>query len=571
MTKAGKRLSAAFINFNFMDRRHFVKLSAATTAALLFSRITYATPAGPFLHTPDEVWADAGAGWYRLTKTGAVSFTNKDIEVSLIQNGNALGVHVQSPATAITGIRIKWNYNVKPGIKTFGDSWERTYGDAGWKTKDSKGKNAWYVLLHDEKHTACFGVKTGCNTFCSWAINANSLELTMDTHSGGVGVQLGSRKLHAADIITTESTPTETPFLTARRFCKMMCEKQRLPKQPVYGINDWYYAYGKNSSSLIKETTALMAQLVTGTNNRPFSVIDAGWAVYSPYLPGDGGWADDFSKPNDKFKDMHLMADDIVKLGMRPGLWTRPLCAKYNDSATLLAPKIKGRDDPKNPVLDPTIPENIERVKYNLSVYRQWGFELVKHDYTTYDIFGRWGVEMSDGMTEPGWNFYDKSKTTAEIINHLYHSIREAAGEMYVIGCNTVSHLSAGVFELNRIGDDTSGREWTRTRKMGVNTMGSRMHQHNIFYAADGDCVGLTSQVPWEKNKQWMQLLAESSAPLFISAEPAALGAEQKALIKQSFVNAAKIQPIGEPLDWLDNPLPAKWKLNGREVDFDWG
>ena len=100
-----------------------------------------------------------------------------------------------------------------------------------------------------------------------------------------------------------------------------------------------------------------MVELATETNNRPFSVIDAGWAQYSPYLPGDGGWADDFSKPNDKFKDMHRIADDIKALSMRPGLWTRALCARYNDDAKLLLPKIKGRDDPKNPVLDPTIPE----------------------------------------------------------------------------------------------------------------------------------------------------------------------------------------------------------------------
>lgn len=571
MVSAGGKLAAAFINFDFMNRRNFVKLSATTTAALLFSRITYGVAEGPLLHAPDEVWADTGAGWFRMKKAGSALFTLNDIEVSLVKNGNALGVYLQSPGKQLACIRMKWEYDVKPGIKTFGDSWERTYGDAGWKTSGGTKKNAWYILLHDERQTACFGVKTGCSAFCWWAVNPGSLELTMDTHSGGAGVELGSRKLHAGDIISTESMPAENPFATARRFCKLMCEKQRLPKQPVYGINDWYYAYGNNSSSLIKETTALMAELVTDTNNRPFSVIDAGWAVYSPYLPGDGGWADDFSRPNDKFKDMHVMADDIVKLGMRPGLWTRPLCAKYNDSRTLLAPKITGRDDPKNPVLDPTIPENIERIKYNLSVYRQWGFELVKHDYTTYDIFGRWGVEMTDSMTQPGWSFYDKSKTNAEIINHLYHTIREAAGDMYVIGCNTVSHLSAGVFELNRIGDDTSGKEWGRTRKMGVNTVGARMHQHNIFYAADGDCVGLTNQVPWDKNKQWMQLLAESSAPLFISAEPAALGAEQKALIKQSFANAAKVQPIGEPLDWLDNSLAAKWKLNGREVDFNWG
>ena len=554
-----------------MYRRHFIKLSATTTAALLFSRITSAADGNSLINTPDEVWAQSGAEWFKLNPAGGSLFTFKDTEVSLKTNGNAKGVYIQSRVTALTGVRFKWKHSIAPATKCLGDNWERTYGDMAWKTPASGIKNPWYVLLHDGNQTACFGVKTGCNAICWWAVNPDSIELTMDTHSGGVGVQLGTRKLHAADIITTGSTVTENAFATAHRFCKLMCDNPRLPKQPVYGINDWYYAYGNNSPKLIKEQTALMAELVTDTNNRPFSVVDAGWAKYSPYLPGDGGWADDFSKPNDKFKDMHLMAQDIVKLGMRPGLWTRALCAKYNDNANLLAPKIKGRDDPKNPVLDPTIPENIERVKNNIAIYKQWGFEMVKHDYSTYDITGKWGADMTESITQPGWSFYDKSKTTAEIINHLYRSIREPADGMYIIGCNTMSHLSAGLFELNRIGDDTSGKEWARTRKMGVNTMGFRMQQHNAFYAVDGDCVGLTNQVPWKKNKQWMQLLAESSAPLFISAQPDALGAEQKAFIKQCFAKAAKVQPIGEPLDWLTNPLPAKWRLDNKVVDFDWG
>jgi alpha-galactosidase len=553
-----------------MHRRHFVKLSATTAAAVLFSRVTYAASQQSLINLPDEVWTQTDEGWFKMTAAGGASFIYKDIEVSIKPDGDAIAVHVQSPGVALSGIRLKWEYVVNSSVKVLGDNWERTYGDAAWKAPDTGIKDPWYVLLYDGTDTAGFGVKTGCSAVCWWAVDKDGLHLTLDTHSGGSGVQLGARRLHAASIVTIKSAPGETPFLTARRFCKMMCEKPRLPKQPVFGINDWYFAYGNNSAKLIKETTASMARLVTDTDNRPFSVIDSGWALYSPYLPGDGGWADDFSKPNDKFKDMHQMAQDIVGLGMRPGLWTRPLCARYNDRQTLLAPKIKGRDDPKNPVLDPTIPENIERVKYNVSLYKQWGFDLVKHDFTTYDITGRWGFEMTGSITQPGWTFYDKSKTTAEIINHLYQSIREAAGDMYLIGCNTMSHLSAGVFELNRIGDDTSGREWARTRKMGVNTLGFRMMQHDTFYAADGDCVGLTKEVSWEKNKQWMQLLAESSAPLFISAQPEALGTEQKEFIKQCFAKAARPQPTGEPLDWLTNPLPAKWRLNNREVDFDW-
>jgi alpha-galactosidase len=139
-----------------------------------------------------------------------------------------------------------------------------------------------------------------------------------------------------------------------------------------------------------------------------------------------------------------------------------------------------------------------------------------------------------------------------------------------VIGCNTFSHLSAGLFELNRIGDDTSGNEWERTRKMGVNTLAFRGLHHGLFYAADADCVGLTTKVPWEKNRQWLELVAGSGTPLFISAQPEATGSEQKAAIREAFALAARTLPLAEPLDWMESPVPRKWKLNGRLASFEW-
>jgi len=552
-----------------MNRRHFLKLSGAASAALIFSRLTAFANGVALINHPDEVWAKLGGQWYHLSMLGG-EHHHKDVRVRFGQKGKALGVFVSSPSTSLDAVKLKWKYEAVPKASILGDHWERSYGDLHWAKDDLGASNPWYMLINDGQTTACFGVKTGCNTLCSWSMKDGGIELTMDTQSGGTGVKLGSRELHAADVATYKGKDGETPFMTAQHFCKMMCPNPRLPKQPVYGINDWYFAYGNNSAELIKKITSLMTDLAPDANNRPFSVIDAGWATYSPLLPGDGGFMDDFSKPNDKFKDMAVMADDIKKLGMQPGLWTRVLCAKHDDPKPLLLPSIPGRDDPKQPILDPTIPENIARIKHNISLYKQWGYKLVKHDYTTYDIMGKWGFQMKDGLTAPGWSFHDKTRTTAEIMNDLYGAIRTAAEDMYVIGCNTVSHLSAGVFELNRIGDDTSGKEWARTRKMGVNTLGFRIPQHNAFYATDADCVGLTKDIPWEKNKQWMQLVAESGTPLFVSPQPDALGEEQKALIKQSFAQAAKVQPIGEPLDWMTNQFPAKWSLNGRETDFTW-
>ncbi|WP_018617316.1 hypothetical protein [Segetibacter koreensis] len=94
------------------------------------------------------------------------------------------------------------------------------------------------MILYHGKQTVCFGVKTGANSTCWWGLQSDRLELTLDTLSGGNGVLLGNRTLHAADIITTAGKAGEDPFLTDHRFCGMMCEKPRLPRQPVYGIND---------------------------------------------------------------------------------------------------------------------------------------------------------------------------------------------------------------------------------------------------------------------------------------------------------------------------------------------
>jgi alpha-galactosidase len=268
---------------------------------------------------------------------------------------------------------------------------------------------------------------------------------------------------------------------------------------------------------------------------------------------------------------MSTLADRIRKAGMRPGLWTRPLCASSKDPQSLILPLIKGRNA-KTPVLDPTIPENLERVTRFFKAYNSWNYDLVKFDYTTFDLLGKWGFQMMrDGaMTSPGWRMHDNSKTNAEIILNLYKVIRVAAGDTIVLACNTISHLSAGLFELNRIGDDTSGNEWARTRKMGVNTLAFRGVHHGVFYSADPDCVGLTTKVPWEKNKQWMELVAKSGTPLFISAEREATGVAQKAAIKEYFALASRELPIGEPLDWMETAFPRRWKLNGDVVEFDW-
>ena len=171
----------------------------------------------------------------------------------------------------------------------------------------------------------------------------------------------------------------------------------------------------------------------------------------------------------------------------------------------------------------------------------------------------------------PNWNFADRSYTNAEVISHFYRSLREAAGDALVLGCNTVGHLSAGLFEMQRTGDDTSGRDWNRTRKMGVNTLAFRVPQHGAFFAIDADCAGLTREIPWYLNSQWLDLLSRSGTPLFVSLAPGAAGVpEVRKAVKRAFEVAASPLPPAEPLDWLRNSEPEKWLLDGQQVSYDW-
>jgi len=523
------------------------------------------------LFSPITVVAVTARGEISLSRSGQNKWSSGTIQTSLLDTGDSLAIDIEAPGESLSSLIIRWSH---PSHFLFlGDHWERSYGDLHWEAENPDRIMPWYFMANNGSVTHGVGVKTQCNTFAWWNACDGVLKLVLDTRCGGSGVQLGTRTLRAAEVVVLKGEGSESPFQATQRFCSMMCPHPRLPKAPVYGINDWYFAYGVITRQVIMDHAGMLAPLAVDHANKRFCLIDAGWARRTPGKEENPGWGDYYDLPHDSFGDMTQVAADLRTLGYRPALWTRPLCASHTDNPNLLVPYIPRVDSQGFPILDPTIPENLERIKHNIRVYRQWGFEMVKHDFTSVDLFGKWGFQMfaDRDMTFPGWHFHDQTLTNAEIVLQLYQALREAAGdELYLLGCDTFSHLSAGLFEVQRIGDDTSGQEWARTRKMGVNTLGFRTPQHNRFYSADGDCVGLTTAVPWEKNRQWMKLLAESGTPLFISAQKEAVGEEQRAFMKDCFAAASQDRPVGEPLDWQETPFPRKWKLDGKTVEFNW-
>ncbi len=480
-----------------------------------------------------------------------------DTAIKTVNEGKQLTIFLTAAADKPKYIELHWEAETREDILVLGDAWERSYGNLGFlKLSENDRYMPWYFIATDKNKCFCFGVKTGCNSFVSFRYDMNGITALVDVRNGGNGVHLGGRSLCAATFILEEYGNGDV-FENLKDYCGKLCDSPILPKERIYGGNNWYYAYGKSSYEQILSDARLQAELAADIDNRPFQVVDDCWQknkCAGPWLP------------NRKFRDMKKLADEIKEAGVRPGIWVRLLCNK--DRRLKRKFKIKRKGGRR--YLDPTRPEVQKYITADIERIKSWGYELIKHDFSTADLFGNYGKDL--GATVPkteGWHFYDKTKTNAEIVLDFYRLIKTVAGDMLIIGCNTVSHLSAGLVHISRTGDDTSGVEWERTRDMGVNTLAFRMAQNEKFYMCDADCVGIQKEkIPWDKNRQWLHLLSYSNTPLFVSCCDD-ISDEKREDLKKAYKTFNEPHSI-KPLDIFCCKTPSEWQIDGELVKYEW-
>jgi alpha-galactosidase len=554
------------------SRRDFLKTVAAAAASTVSvgasaTQAIHAPHQGTntrgldLLRPPDHVTARFGRGDVVKMQHSAQDWTYPGIRVSAepIRAGihSELPINVMNEGKNLTYVHLRWEGRESEGLLSIGDHWERSYGDLEWRGTIPDRVMPWYFLTFDGERTNGYGVKTQPAAFCFWQRDSEGITLSIDLHNGGEATELGSRELHACSVVTRMGPKGEPIWRAGHEFCKLMCPAPRLPTEPLYGLNDWNYAYGKNSAAGILRDSDLIASLAPTGKVRPHIVIDDGWQ--------DTG----------RFPSMSDLASQIRTRRLQPGLWIRPLRATAATPESWLLPdKRFGSGAPHNNLaFDPTHPDALNEVVSSVHTPVRWGYDFLKHDFTTYELFGRWGSEMSSGITRPGWQFHDRSRTNAEIVRDLYQAIRVAAGERTtILGCNTVGHLAAGIFESQRIADDTSGRDWERTRRYGVNGLTHRIVQHRTLSHIDPDCVAVTSSVGWRVTSQWMDVVARSGTSLFLSPDPTAITPEIKSAMKDAMFLASQ-GGHGFPLHPTSGTTPSEWRFSSpNEVDrkYDW-
>lgn len=480
-----------------------------------------------------------------------------DTVIETVKKENELELLLCSCTDKPKFIELHWDTFDDEDAVVLGDAWERSYGDLEFrKLTENDRFMPWYFIATNMMECFCFGVKTQAKSFVSFKYDTTGITALVDVRNGGNGVHLNGRSLTVCTFVFASYGDADI-YKNLHDFCCKLCDKPLLPKERVYGGNNWYYAYGESDYDQIISDAKFQAELSVEIDNRPFEVIDDCWQINAT----EGPWL-----PNEKFSDMKKLADEIKGMGVRPGIWVRFLHNR-DESVT---DEMRILRDGERLYLDPTHAEVKKLIIADIERIKDWGYELIKHDFSTFDLFGSWGKDLDSVITKSeNWHFYDKTKTNAEIVVDFYKLIKDSADDMYIIGCNTVSHLSAGLVHLSRTGDDTSGKEWDRTKKMGVNTLAFRLAQNEAFYMCDADCVGiLDDYIPWEKNRQWLHLLSMSNTPLFVSCTDRVADN-----IKEDLKKAYKdynIQHTINPVDIFNTKTPSEWEIDGKTVVYKW-
>ena len=299
-----------------------------------------------------------------------------------------------------------------------GDAWERGYGDLEWRAWVPDRVMPWYFATYDGSVTHAYGVRTGASAFCFWQVDPQGMSLWADVRSGSVGVQLGDRVLDVCDVVCRAGRAERigvrrTARVLPRRCAPCLACRHSRSMEATTGTGrtgrtaPTPCSPTRHTSSSCRRSAAIAPSRSSMTDGSPGAAADKA---------GTGTW----DRGNEKFPDMPGLAADIRRAGARA--WhLDPPAAGDRGRARRVAPSAR-----PHVCSTPPSPRSARRSSTTSRRLRQWGYELIKHDYTTYDIFGRWGFRDGNRADARRMDVFSagRRRTTAEVIDDLYGAIR---------------------------------------------------------------------------------------------------------------------------------------------------
>lgn len=508
------------------------------------------------IRTPDDIKVQTENSPFRFEEKGEINNTRAEVKCS-VENG-ILNINLYPNGDAVKRIRLRWNGDISGVQSLLGDAVVRSQtDDIVWRSFLPHNEMPWYFYTNDGECLHSYGVKTGCNSFAFWCADPFGITLILDVRNGAGGVVCD--ELLCAQVVSRKGVSGENMYKAAHNFCKIMCDKPNLPQTAVYGLNNWYWAYGAIEEKVVLEEAEYLGKLTKGFKNRPFMTIDDGWQIAHAKGKYNGG---PWNLTNENFASMQSTAEKIHGLDCRAGIWVRLLLTLSHvpGEAVYQSPYKNG-----GITLDPTHEFSKQKIASDVKMLSDWGFDMIKHDFSFFDLFG---ATLSENMPP---HFYDKTKTNAQIVKEFYELIRQSAGNTLVMGCNTVNHLAAGIHQIQRSGNDTSGRHFEFTRRYGVHSM-MRAPQNNAFFKTDPDCAAFTEKVSKKLNLDFLEMAAITGSATFASVTPGILDSAEEKRLQQIFAIADSIEypDYATISDWTRTAAPCKFEYKGKAYDYNW-
>lgn len=513
------------------------------------------------LNQPDSVLFQYEDSDIRFEEPDSREEQNSKIEYKVKDNAGHVILYPSSKP--VKRIKLRWRGDMSDALMMMGDAYDRGRHNIAWTGITPHLQMPWYFHVYDGEKLNCFGVKTSPNALCFFQCDTHGITLWIDVRNGGGGVVI-EEPLDTVQVVCREGIIGETPYQAAQKFCKQMCDNPVLPKEPIFGVNNWYWAYGNISHESIMTETDYLMEMCSDATVRPYMIIDDGWQInrYKTTRQGyynGGPW----DRTNSRFSSMAETSDAIHNKGAKSGIWFRPLQTSVQVPEEFEAPR-KNTHSPNGINLDPSNPGVLEMVAKDVAMIRGWGYDLIKHDFTTIDTLNFAPGEDGD------WHFYDRSITNCQMLKKLYRTIQHSAGEAVVIGCNTINHLVAGIHASQRSGDDTSGRSFEITRLNGGEAL-MRMPQNGTFFSVDPDCAAFTEMVDANLNLDFLEACAISGCVTLASVTPGILTPSQMSRIRNIYATASRGGLGAFPADWLGHNVISTYQTpDGRKFNFDW-
>lgn len=513
------------------------------------------------LRTPDFVTGATEKSSYRFEEERTADCP---VRYDFVIAENSAKVIVHPSSSPVKFLKLRFNADLSLAESVCGDTWVCCGSDKAiyWTSILGYRNLPWYFYLRAGEKTACYGVKTGADCFAFWQADTRGITLFLNLTSGAGGTDL-KESLTACEIVEYIAPDYQDTYKTAQIFSGIMCDKPNLPNEPIFGLNDWYWAYGNINHNIVMQEIEMLSGLTKGLNHKPFLVVDAGWQKFYNGEYIGGPW-----ESSEKFGDIRQTSEEIHKKGIKAGVWFRPMLTQEELPEDVALRELDG-----GLVLDPSHPYTLEKVASDVKKISGYGFEMIKHDFSVWDILANvpnndCSVNFySSAKAKP--KFYDNTKTTATIIKELYRTIQNAAGKTMIMGCGVINHLAAGIHQINRIGIDTSGRHFALTLNNGVNSF-MRLPQNRNFYITDHDCAAFTSKVPFEENLNFLELCAISGTVAMASITPGLLNEKQLQKIADVFKIADRDNNNVDIVGFEKTAMPERFVYNGEIKEYNW-